>query len=74
MSLKEIKYIVDFLKLNGFERIEKNSYANDLCNVVVEDGHYAVANNVGSVQYSNDLNIYWLIGVLTYYVFISRQY
>jgi len=74
MKISELKYIIDFLQLNGFERTEKSSYVNDLCNVVIENDHYAVANNVGATQYSSDLNIYWLIGVLTYYGFISRMY
>lgn len=66
--------IVNFLTANDFKKIDENSYANSLCNVVIEKDHYAVANNNGDVMYSRDYNIYWLIGVLTYYGFISKNY
>jgi len=70
------KDIHDFLILNGFEKLEKDrySYGNDLCNVVIEEDHYAVADNTGGVTYSKDLQIYWLIGILTYYGYMSKNY
>ena len=70
------KDIQDFLILNGFEKLEKDrySYGNDLCNVVIEEDHYAVADNTGGVTYSKDLQIYWLIGILTYYGYMSKNY
>lgn len=68
--------VIGFLIKNGFDRMETNSYANDKCNVVINNngGYYAVANNLGDVMYSNDLTIYWLIGVLTYYDYIDKNY
>lgn len=68
------KDIHDFLILNGFEKLEKGSYANEFCNVVIEEDHYAVADNTGGAMYSKDLQIYWLIGVLTYYGYMSKNY
>jgi len=65
--------VASFLKKNGFTRMEKNSYANDLCNVVYEDGHYIVADNEGGVTYSKDENIYWLAGFLTWYGYIKKK-
>jgi hypothetical protein len=67
--------VVRFLRKNGFLKIESKKYANDKCTVTFEeDGYYAVANNKGDTRYSNDYNIYWLIGVLTYYGFIDKNY
>lgn len=68
------KDIHDFLILNGFEKLEKDSYVNEFCNIVIEEDHYAVADNTGGVMYSKDLQIYWLIGVLTYYGYMSKNY
>ena len=48
--------------------------ANDRCNVVFETDHYAVANNQGDVMYSEDMNIYWLIGMLTYHGYMDKNY
>lgn len=65
---------ISFLKRNGFKKMEANSYANDECNVVFEDGKFAVANNDGNAIYSNDNSIFWLIGVLSYYHYIPKNY
>ena len=70
-----MKGVIRFLKLNGFKHIEKNSYATDSgCNVVIEKDGYAVADSEGGTMYSKDHNIYWLIGVLTYYGYINKNY
>lgn len=69
-----MKAIIEFLEKNGFKRIEENSYSNDLCNVVIEKDHYVLANNEGDVMYSPNLNIYWLIGALTYLGFMDKNY
>lgn len=66
--------VVQFLKRNGFEKTEPNSYANNMCNIVITDVVYEVADSEGGIMYSNDLNIYWLIGVLTYYGYINKNY
>ena len=65
---------IAFLKKNGFKKMEQNSYANEFCNIVLEKNHYVVTNNSWGTMYSNDLNIYWLIGVLTYYDFMNKDY
>ncbi len=68
-------YIVNFLKKNGFEKMEEDSYANANCNVVLDEtGCFAVADNEGNTIYSKDDNIYWLIGVLTYFDYIPKYY
>jgi hypothetical protein len=69
-----IQSTISFLKRNGFKKMETNSYANDECNVVFEDGKFAVANNEGRAIYSNDNSIFWLIGALSYYHYIPKNY
>ena len=69
-----MKGIIAFLKRNGFKRMEKNSYANELCNVVFQEDGYEVSDNEGNSMYSGDVNIYWLIGVLTYYGYMDKEY
>lgn len=69
-----MKSVIDFLKMNGFKSMELGSYANDKCNVVITPNNYEVANNNGDVVYSKDHSIYWLIGVLTYYRYIPKDY
>ena len=64
--------VIEFLKNNGFKKIEKNSYANEVCNIIITPDGYEVANNEGWVRYSNDFNIYWLIGILIYYEYIDK--
>ena len=64
----------EFLKANGFKKIEASNYKNDRCNIVIKGWYYAITNNNGDEIYSHDLNIYWLIGVLTYYGHINKDY
>ena len=66
--------VIDFLIANEFERMELNRYVNHSCNVTYRGGHYVVSNNDGWAMYSKDENIYWLIGVLTYYGYIDKNY
>jgi len=69
--MKEVK---EFLVLNGFQKIEEHLYANDMCRVEFFEHGYGVANNAGDAMYSKDHNIYWLIGVLTYYGYMNKNY
>jgi hypothetical protein len=62
-----------FLKRNGFEKMETNHYANDMCGVVFLERSIAVADSYGSETFiPNDT--YALIGYLTYRKFISKNY
>lgn len=62
----EKQKIKTLLMNNGFEEIEKDSFANDYCNVVIEENRIAVANNDGYAEYSKTICSYWLIGCLIY--------
>lgn len=69
-----MKAVKDFLKKNGFEEID-DLYANDKCAVVVHSKYYQVVFfEDGGCMCSEDLNIYWLIGVLTYYGLLNKNY
>lgn len=55
-------------------------YANEMCSVKICDDsptaslYFAVADNDGMAMYSQNINIYWLIGVLTYQGYIDKNY
>ena len=71
------KTISEFLFKNGFQQIDtenKNSFENEFCTVYIEEENYQVVNSSGSVMISKDQNIYWLIGVLTYYGYMDKNY
>ena len=74
MKISIIKSVEPFLLKNGFSKMEPCSYANNLCNVVIQDNCYTVANNQGDVMYSENHNIYWLVGYLTWMGFINLNY
>jgi len=67
--------VTEFLEANGFVEISENRYGNDMCSIVINKLNYAITNiNNGDTIYGNDLSIYWLIGVLTYYGHIDKDY
>lgn len=69
------KFAKLFLEANGFKLVEGNNhFANDMCGVVVNKENYEVANNNGDVMYSADINIYWLIGYLTWSGYMPLNY
>jgi len=69
-----VRAIELFLAMNGFTRNEKYSYINNGCNVVITHDGFEVADASGTTMYSKDHNIYWLIGILTYYNHIPKNY
>ncbi len=63
-----------FLEKNGFTKELEKVYGNGKCDVKINDGYYTIFfYNVGSMH-SDNLSIYWLIGVLTYYELIDKNY
>lgn len=65
-SLKE------FFILNGFS-CRGNVIKNSKCKIIIDERNYSVETKEG-VIYSPDLNIYWLIGYLTYYGLMTKNY
>lgn len=66
-----------FLELNKFEKGKvghDNEYSNPQCKIIIHDDYYEVVMLDTAAMYSTDLNIYWLIGVLTYYDLMPQFY
>ncbi len=70
MSIESVK---NFLRSNGLEEVNIDEFQNEKVKVQIEANCYIVTFWGGSM-YSDDLNIYWLVGVLTYYNLIERDY
>lgn len=71
--------VCEFLEKNGFEKrfdyvMGENIYIRGRCSVCIRDRYYKVIDKDHDVMYSDDLNIYWLIGVLTYYGYMDKNY
>jgi hypothetical protein len=69
-----------FLIANGLTKLAPGSLANNVAGVNIYTTHYEVtffneptAGTTGTM-YSHNLSIYWLIGVLTYYNVIDKNY
>jgi hypothetical protein len=70
------KQIEDYLTLNGLMKIHNNLYVNEKCEIEIgkspEGDYYQVKFKLDGYgdeifsAYSHDMNIYWLIGILTY--------
>lgn len=71
-----MKAVRDWLLANGLTNtVQENTYENDNCQVTIYDDYYEVYfNKEEGTVYSTDLQIYWLIGILTYYNLIDRNY
>jgi hypothetical protein len=70
--MDEVKY---FLDINGFSELKNNVFVNDKCYVIFRVDFYEVKPiNNEWMMFSESLQIYWLIGVLTYYSFIDKNY
>ena len=78
---EHIEYIKGFLFKNGFEQDPDNIniVKNDKCEITIYanyydiHGYFSEIEDFGSVS-SKDLNIYWLIGILTYDSFMDKNY
>jgi len=79
-------YVGPFLLNNGFEKREDNNYynseytvyTNPNCTVIVTGDQYQVIFDypeVGEVStYTDSLSMYHLVGILTWYDLIDRNY
>jgi len=77
--LEPYEFIKKFLELNGFaKQVNTQQLVADIFRkndnyVFVYDSYYTIRNYEGDVS-SDNLNIYWLIGYLTYYNIIDKNY
>jgi hypothetical protein len=72
-----MKAAVEFLELNGFIKNEVGNYINSKCEVVIlTNGYRVITRHDGYTYdwYSNDQTIYSLIGYLTYYDLMDKNY
>ncbi len=74
-----MKDVIDFLEKNGFGQDGNGNFTNGICALIINDSSYIIgcfSQDFGEdgFMFSNDLNIYWLIGVLTYYNLIEKDY
>ena len=71
-------YIGLFLLKNSFEKKEYNTYANSKCTVKVVDDYYQIDfydSELGEgSMYTDSLSMYHLIGILTWYDLMDRNY
>lgn len=68
---------IEFLKLNGFSlaKWSDNTYCNPFCCIIVTKSKFEVYNaKTAAYMCNKDLNIYWLIGVLTYHGHLDKNY
>ena len=73
-----MKEVIDFLEKNGFSKYDtSNDYVHSTNNsfvTIFDDCYEVYIPENDSVMWSNDISIYWLIGVLTYYNLIEKDY
>ena len=68
----DTKFEEKFLEKNGFKQVKKQHFQKDSCTVIIHDMCYEV--NDGKSAYGPNLEIYWLIGYLTYYGYMDKNY
>lgn len=66
------KFIENFLIKNDFTKISDVCFKNDKCKIYIYD-YYIVEMDGGEII-SDNLVIYWLIGLLTYHNLINKNY
>jgi hypothetical protein len=71
-------YVGPFLLNNGFEKRENNNYYNSECTVLVVNKYYEVIFKDpicgGSSMFTDSWSIYHLIGILTWFDLIDKNY
>lgn len=71
-KIYNMEAVIRFLELNYF-RPSEEGYTNGDCEVVIRDKYFEVRWHKG-MMLSESLNIYWLIGVLTYHDLIDKNF
>lgn len=65
--------VISFLVRNGFTKVSDTEYKNDKCSVSILDDYYHIFDGEYDM-YSDNLKIYYLIGLLTYNGYIDKNY
>lgn len=77
-----MKNVERFLLNNGFEKLSEDSFHNGKCQVDEVNckdkySYYMVTLGKDDLEYqifSDNLNIYWLIGILTWHDLMDKNY
>jgi hypothetical protein len=70
-----MKYVTKFLEENNFIQEKHNIWSNQFVDIVIEEsGYEVIIKEDSSSMLSQNLNIYWLIGVLTYNGWMEKNY
>ena len=63
-----------FLIKNGFIEKDKTHFNNEKVEIIIHDEEYYEIIDGEYHMYSKDINIYWLIGTLTYHDWMVKNY
>ena len=70
--------VVKFVLKNGFKETGLYHFANDNCQVEIVDNsneqYYVISDKQGNTMFTDNVNIYQLIGILTYYNLMDKNY
>ena len=76
--MKRNVFIEVFLLRNDFKQVKENTFTNDKCTVIILEDCYQVIFDypeVGEVStYTDSLSMYHLVGILTWYDLLDRNY
>ena len=70
-------YIGSFLLRNGFKGIGGDSYSNSECTIIVTEDQYEIQfieEGLEGSMYTDSLSIYHLVGILTWFNLIDKNY
>jgi hypothetical protein len=74
----EINPHIDFfLRINGFSSAIENQYSTSDCTVIVTKDYYEIQfiqDGLEVSMYTDSLSIYHLVGILTWFNLIERNY
>jgi hypothetical protein len=62
-----------FLERNGFKKISKHQWQNDVV-IGISDKCFVITHGFGETVFSKEFSLYWLIGYLTYNGFLNKEY
>lgn len=71
--MNPLNHISKFLTKNGFKKDGALCYINDNCSIIIYDNYFSI-NHDGNIIESDTHDIYWLIGALTYWNLIDRNF
>lgn len=74
MVLYQLYPLAYFLILNGFKEVAPGAYGNKRCLVMFLSDCTKIVNKQGDAAYNKGHDIYWIIGYLTYYRYMKKNF